>query len=1014
MFLSIALSLIISCGGDGAQNTDADKQNVEQQMPPVKIAMMKASGNLLAGKADVAFKELAAELPKHLKNGSYWRLMTYVGQQVEDSAALLAALSTLDDGGEKERSSTLKFFLYSHHGDSAKAAEVANSAEPERKLAMLSMLKMQTYQIPAEEGDTPAHALFKAIGADPSDASGLLETAKAVAAWEAKYALGQAALVYDNKALALETFEALSAEKNPMASTLGHVNAAALQEDPAKRLAHLESGMKTAVKEFDLVNIANLLKAARTDDEWTKLGTIYKLEDLLNEKTKGTLLGHTVGKAAYDSGKYGLAHKLSKRVRESMGDEKVKAASGNMEAMSAFYLRDSAAITAAAEHVSADLKASFLDFASFAKGQPLQGSGQAVRAFKGSEFVNILLSIAENDSAAFSSLVDEGVAAADELGDDAAIAMQLAKETHLREVNGEDTSTLLDEINAKFGEKYPNLLPELAVRRFLTSGSGSISTTDDAPDLIQAWADYTSGAEPTKSKGLAIPIAALSLLKKAFETGKGYKGAVNALWQRLPVHRVGVLSTGTALDGSHGLRGKDIIDDMVGQTDEKLVAATLIIRSLEDRRDLLSADAANGFNHVIGMEDQNREKLIEATARAKAGMVNYWTGGSFPESQFSELAKLEQGFLSGKAKKSDEAFSSHALSRKVDINSLYEHLNKLAILNFHEKDGRIIGTVFTPGSSAIKDLGSSADLNTMLEEQRGLLLQGKDDAETFAAKSPNHVVGNKINLMLFRPFEKELAGYARYIVIGSDELLSFSLSTLPEQQDGLRYMAEKRVITASPSFPELLRSAPELGSFSPDIMAFADPDSEVDETEEDDVLGRGKKNQPVAFEVISLHFRPDNRQILLGKTAETAKYTDMASGTRYIYLSGIEATADGGFKLADGDLTLSQVQSQSLKATTVFLGYNPDNSLQLKRVRAFMNAGARSVVVMSWELPEKVERFILDKVFETLNRDESISKALKEGRKEYSKSLNKSRNTTSKTVVNNPGIWGAFYLFGRP
>ena len=81
---------------------------------------------------------------------------------------------------------------------------------------------------------------------------------------------------------------------------------------------------------------------------------------------------------------------------------------------------------------------------------------------------------------------------------------------------------------------------------------------------------------------------------------------------------------------------------------------------------------------------------------------------------------------------------------------------------------------------------------------------------------------------------------------------------------------------------------------------------------------------------------------------------------------------------------------------------------QAERVEAFLQAGAHSVVVQSWQLPIQQSRGILDTLFVSLKRNDPLIIALDKSRQKFIKEQSKDKFT------NNPGIWGGFCIFGRP
>ena len=542
----------------------------------------------------------------------------------------------------------------------------------------------------------------------------------------------------------------------------------------------------------------------------------------------------------------------------------------------------------------------------------------------------------------------------------------------------------MDTIESTYGERFPHLKHELAVRRFLLTGQAAFG--DSASDsLIGGWKEYASNGVPTGKSGASVALTGMSLIRKAHETGKGYKKAVNAVWQMLPIHRQGSLSLGSAIDGSQGLRGMSMLSDLVGATDPQKVASALITVEQARRRNHIRKDYSNGGNIILGMELENRGKLLKATHQARQAIRGYWGGGTEPTSSLDALSTVEQSLSTKKT--GDASFQNLKLHNKVDLKSLYKRLNGYAIISYVKLDNELYGLVLPPtevdagepGRASIQKLGDSASVQSIVKQQHDLLIAGSKDRAVFKPHGKSHKVGNALNLKLLGPFSaKSLSGFGRYVVIADDDLLGFSLSVLPDQQDGLRFLQDNRQITSSTGLAEMLRSSPELGSFSPDVYAVTKPDMAELKKDEDDLYDVSQRMMPTNYSVIKMAAFDKSRAVMLaGKKATLSSYAESALTARYLSFSGMKSSPNGGFVMADGDLSISQIAQQPLMATVVFLEYDNDRDMQMRRVRAFLNAGARAVVVGAWELDEKSTRLMMSRIFEKLNREDTIHDLIK-------------------------------------
>ena len=86
---------------------------------------------------------------------------------------------------------------------------------------------------------------------------------------------------------------------------------------------------------------------------------------------------------------------------------------------------------------------------------------------------------------------------------------------------------------------------------------------------------------------------------------------------------------------------------------------------------------------------------------------------------------------------------------------------------------------------------------------------------------------------------------------------------------------------------------------------------------------------------------------LIRDDATVEAFAKEAPRARYIYLSEIPSTKNGGFQMADGELTLDHPSNTNLHAMIVFLSPEANLDSQARRVEAFMQAGAQAVIVQS-------------------------------------------------------------------
>ena len=319
-------------------------------------------------------------------------------------------------------------------------------------------------------------------------------------------------------------------------------------------------------------------------------------------------------------------------------------------------------------------------------------------------------------------------------------------------------------------------------------------------EQIEPFADsVTNGLWSALSGQSVVPGAcelafcdALSALNGLQELGKEQIVRQTQLaWEQLPLHRKGIFSTGTALDGSDGLDFEAQISPLVGEKQDHLVGLVVSYQELERRRNHFRQDAHYGTNLVYALEDSKSVGLLSAYSQVRRQMMGFYAGGEFPEEAFKTLKSIEQ-----------EAFSGRGFERikplgRVDIFGLQERLGRISLLSYSEVDENLIGAVVSPESTAVYNLGSSEDIRALHEKhyQAHVAALGKDSFE--------HTHGHQLRQKIYDPFEGDLRGYGRYIVIAPDYLYKTSFMTLPEQQDGLLSLERNRTITYLPSLYEV-------------------------------------------------------------------------------------------------------------------------------------------------------------------------------------------------------------------
>lgn len=372
------------------------------------------------------------------------------------------------------------------------------------------------------------------------------------------------------------------------------------------------------------------------------------------------------------------------------------------------------------------------------------------------------------------------------------------------------------------------------------------------------------------------------------------------------------------------------------------------------------------------------------------------------KAQVSTLSFFEQRL---ETLREDFSYRALVLKNRMDLNFLQSNFRKVAILSYREHKGSLIGVAFSDSLGQVQNLGSAEKAFQLSGQQKELLLKDRDNPTILSPDSASHKIANSLKNQIFEPFNYTTQRLVSMVFIAPRELEQMSFGTLPDQQNGLRFLNGMRRVSSVPGLSELLRSS-KLRNKKLEMLAVAE---EVKNENEPDLLRSGKENQPVEVDQISLSFKSGDRKVLIGDTSSLKEYRKEAPMARFIFFAQAKSSDAGGFLLNGEELTLSEMATMTLKAKLVLISAHPDDDIQRRRVHALLNAGARNIIVFDWPLSNKRKRAVLDKMFESLLRDEPIAEAL-------AKISKLSLGLTAQQGVksNGPGSWGALHLYGYP
>jgi CHAT domain-containing protein len=154
---------------------------------------------------------------------------------------------------------------------------------------------------------------------------------------------------------------------------------------------------------------------------------------------------------------------------------------------------------------------------------------------------------------------------------------------------------------------------------------------------------------------------------------------------------------------------------------------------------------------------------------------------------------------------------------------------------------------------------------------------------------------------------------------------------------------------------------------------------------------------------------PDAK-VLEGPAATVAEFKANVSKARFLHIGGFPAAPGGGFRLADGVLSLGDIAAQPIGARAAVLlggaGEGLPADVLLARMAALHRAGGQDVLVEGWTHDPALRSSMLFHFWEGANRSYSASRALGEAR---TLALRESGQESVGAAA-----WGGFFASGRP
>ncbi len=482
---------------------------------------------------------------------------------------------------------------------------------------------------------------------------------------------------------------------------------------------------------------------------------------------------------------------------------------------------------------------------------------------------------------------------------------------------------------------------EVAARSLLDGEKATFPQTESLPLVVGAWRALSIVQEPPDAGDDPWAAAIVGWGRGRYHASRAdieqvYDGYATALG-KLPLHRQGALAIDTVLDGSQGIPSAQDLDLLKRLQGKGSTGAALAIHEVEHRREAFRRDFRLGRDPTIGLSEEVRDGLRSAVAQVNVAHLLFLAGaGPYPREAIQGLEDAE------KRAATEPAFSSVLPRAPPDVDALMKELGSgAAIISYQISNGRVTGVVLSEYGSPIRDLGSADDIIDWAERHRAILVSAAASSDV-----AEHRAGDQLRKRLLDPFSFELSGVGRYLVVAPDELLSFPFTTFPEQADGLRWLAEIRNVSSASTLSLLQDARPSPAAYDTNFLGLGTPATPPAE-------GQEPPEVTVPPELVAAEhlFVGGITSLLTGADCTTAKWKSGAASAQYIHLTEIEESQDGGFKLGDGALSLSDVRATPLTAELVMITAEAPYTIQLARSRAFLEAGAHRVIFTSWTIP---------------------------------------------------------------
>jgi len=1039
---------------EGKADADAEETAVEAATDPAD--QLRAA---VLGGSDGSLAQVQEQLAAAPTEAGLWRMFAYAA-----SDAPREAYDQLDAGaavgGQVGPHHLLRAELALASGlpaEALKSAQSAASEAPDEAMAFIALAVKAGAEAPAAADPlSPTDRLVAYVVATRSrDATSHAEEARQVAGWRAALARAGADEARGDLDLAFAEYATAAEGTDPRAVVAGNNGRARLamtgklRVDPAPSPANVHFWAATAARaaaedgdgvgalEAQALAVEAATSMFNVDESLTLASEMasFLLADTSGDRAAKLHIAHA--RAAEAAGHPSLAGPAGRAAMAAATDVGLASQGAWIAGRAAYELGVPDDIRAARGKATAAHADGLDGLLMISEGKVALGlAALPPSGLTDQESVFLYMEAAQYDVASSAGWAKIAVQAADRSGD-AVLRVQarLALEQALRVSGSSRDARVRSELLglAPTGEAGAGLRAEVGARAALAGQSSDIPVVAGGPQ--GSWAG-TGGEGPWHDR--------VSPFLQAWASGDG-DGAASGM-AGIALHRQGRLRTSSVLDGSSGMPVAASLDTIGETQEERQLRLVLAAHELHHRWSAHRADLAVGVDVCAGLTDDDRIALLGAAARLRATVGQHLAGGGpWP---VEDVAAYEEAEAAAGA---TQSFGRTLPAPAPSLEELRSSLSGAVLLSYAARGTRIEGLVLSPSGGSRRYLGDEEKIlgwaSTHFEA-----MQRSADAKGRAS----HVDGDRLRATLVDPFTDVLSGYGRYQVVAPDALLAFPFTTFPEQANGLRWLADIRTVAVASRLRDLSPPIHDIPSYKPDFLALGEPVSgasggaggsaeatavpdagtegegegaeaaepAADGATPEDTKEVTKKEKapaeggsysapkprklPRTLSSAARHFGSDFREVLMGQHAEAWRYRKRAPRARYAYIVNVPMSEDGGFVLADEDLSINELRTTPLAAELVVIAANAPPAVQAARARALMDAGAASVIVWGWAVPEMQINRVVDAFFEAVNRDRAPARALGDARQAL---LTESMGGQDP---DDPAVWGAAVLFGSP